>query len=253
MFFVRLRKHAKWMFVFLALVFGLGFVIFGVGSEAGTGIGDLFRDGSGGGDSVSVSEARERVQENPRDAEAKRDLAIALQTEGDTNEAIVVLGDYLNLAPDDASALEELAALYLAKANTRQRDAQIAQLNAGYATNAQLFAPELESGEGQALAPDPIVDALAGRANAAVTAAISDAQAAYDSAKQTYERLAEVEPRDPSVRLSLAQAAQQGGDYPTAIAAYERFLELAPDDPSAPLVEQQIEQLKGAQQPAETG
>ena len=44
MFFVRLRRHAKWMFVFLALVFGLGFVIFGIGSDQGTGVGDLFRD-----------------------------------------------------------------------------------------------------------------------------------------------------------------------------------------------------------------
>ena len=36
MFFPRLRRHAKWMFVFLALVFGLGFVVFGVGA-GGTG------------------------------------------------------------------------------------------------------------------------------------------------------------------------------------------------------------------------
>ena len=33
MFFPRLRRQAKWMFVFLALVFGVGFVIFGVGSS----------------------------------------------------------------------------------------------------------------------------------------------------------------------------------------------------------------------------
>ncbi len=253
MFFVRLRRHAKWMFVFLALVFGLGFVIFGVGSEAGTGIGDLFRDGSSGGDSVSVSEARERVQENPRDADAKRDLALALQTEGETNEAILALGDYLDLRPKDEAALEELASLYLAQANARQRDAQIAQLNAGYATTAQIFSPGLESGEGQALAPDPIVDALAGRANAVVSDAVTDARRAYENATQTYQRLAALEPRDPNVQLSLAQTAQQGGEYPQAIAAYERFLELAPDDPSAPLVKEQVEQLKGAQQPSETG
>ena len=30
MFFPRLRRHAKWMFLFLALAFGLGFVGFGV-------------------------------------------------------------------------------------------------------------------------------------------------------------------------------------------------------------------------------
>ena len=32
MFFPRLRRHAKWMFVFLAVALGGGFVIFGVGA-----------------------------------------------------------------------------------------------------------------------------------------------------------------------------------------------------------------------------
>jgi hypothetical protein len=49
MFFPKLRAQAKWMFVFLALVFGLGFVVFGVGSGVGgTGIGDLLQGGGGG-------------------------------------------------------------------------------------------------------------------------------------------------------------------------------------------------------------
>ena len=55
MFFTRLRRHAKWMFVFLALVFALGFVGFGVGA-GGVGIGDVFRGSGGGG--TSVSDAR---------------------------------------------------------------------------------------------------------------------------------------------------------------------------------------------------
>ena len=58
MFFPRLRRHAKWMFVFLALVFALGFVGFGVGA-GGTGIGDIFRN-SGGTSAQSVSERAER-------------------------------------------------------------------------------------------------------------------------------------------------------------------------------------------------
>ena len=33
MFFPKLRRHAKWMFVFLALVFGVGFVVFGIGAS----------------------------------------------------------------------------------------------------------------------------------------------------------------------------------------------------------------------------
>ena len=38
MFFPRLRRQAKWMFVFLALVFGVGFVAFGVGGTGGSAI-----------------------------------------------------------------------------------------------------------------------------------------------------------------------------------------------------------------------
>ena len=63
MFFPRLRRHAKWVFLFLALAFGLGFVAFGVGA-GGVGFGDVFR-GSVDSGIPSVSKAQERVNENP--------------------------------------------------------------------------------------------------------------------------------------------------------------------------------------------
>jgi tetratricopeptide (TPR) repeat protein len=241
------------MFVFLALVFGLGFVVFGVGSDQGTGIGDLFRDGSSADGSVSVADARRRVQEQPRNADAKLDLAAALQTEGDTDEAIAVLDDYVALRPKDENALRDLASLYLTKAAARQRTAQEAQYRASFLTSGTIFQTQLEVGEGQQLAPDPIVEAVASEANTVVTAAYTDAQAAYTDATATYERIVALAPRDPNVQLELAQTAQQAGNAVKAIAAYNRFLELAPDDPTAPLVKQQIAQLQGAQTPTETG
>lgn len=248
MFFPKLRRHAKWMFVFLALVFGLGFVVFGIGSDQGTGVGDLFRDGAGGDGNISISDARERVQENPRNAEAKRQLATALQTEGQTTEAIVVLGEYVTLKPKDEDALRELASLYLTKASARQRDGQEAQLRATYVTGDPAFTTQLEVGEGQALAQDPIIAAVGAQASEVVTAAFTEAQQAFTNATQTYERIVALAPRDPNIQLELAQTAQQAGNFPRAIEAYERFLELAPDDPTAPLVKQQITQLEGAQQ-----
>ncbi len=80
MFFPRLRRHAKWMFVFLALVFGLGFVVFGVGA-GGTGVGDIFRD-SNSSTAQSVTDARKETEQRPNDAQAWRDYATALETEG---------------------------------------------------------------------------------------------------------------------------------------------------------------------------
>ena len=243
------------MFVFLALVFGLGFVIFGIGSDQGTGIGDLLRDGGGQtSNGVSVSEARERVEKNPKSAEALRTLATSLQEEAQTEEAIVVLNRYLALAPKDEEALRELAGLHLGRATALAQDAQEAQIRASYLTFGSTFSAPLELGEGGAtLGPDPIEEAVSTQANQIVSEAYAKSQEAFRKAEETYERLVAVAPNDPNVQLELAQAAQQSGNFDKAIAAYERFLKLAPDDPSAPIVKQQIEQLKAAQAPGSSG
>jgi tetratricopeptide (TPR) repeat protein len=254
MFFTRLRRHAKWMFVFLALVFGLGFVIFGIGSDQGTGIGDILRDGGGSSNgSLSVGEARERLADNPGSAPAKLALATALQEEGQTTEAITVLTDYLEQRPKDQDALRELAGLHLGRANAFAQDAQLAQIRASYLTFGSTFASPLDLGEGATLGTDPIDEALSTQLSQQVNAAYTRAQSSFQQAQETYERLAAAAPRDPNVQLELAQAAQQSGDTARAISAYERFLALAPDDPSAELVKQQVAQLKAAQAPASSG
>ena len=254
MFFTRLRRHAKWMFVFLALVFAVGFVGFGIGANQNASIGDLLR-GSGGaaGGSVSVSEARDLVKKSPESAAAQRSLATALQEDGQADEAIVVLNRYLALAPKDQEALQELAGLHLSRANALARDAQAAQTRASYLTFGSGFSTQLDLGNGATLGTDPIDEAVSTQANQAVTAAYTAAQASFQKAEDAYDRLAAVAPRDPNVQLELAQAAQQGGDIAKAITAYEKFLQLAPDDPTAPIVKQQIEQLKAAQASGSSG
>jgi hypothetical protein len=72
LFFSKLRRNAKWVFAILALVFGLSFVVFGVGSDVQGGIADLFT-GRAASSGPSADDARERLEENPRDAEALRD------------------------------------------------------------------------------------------------------------------------------------------------------------------------------------
>ena len=54
LFFQRLRKQAKWVFVFLAFVFAFTFVVFGVGSEVPGGVADIVQGGGGGGPDVAV-------------------------------------------------------------------------------------------------------------------------------------------------------------------------------------------------------
>ena len=254
MFFTRLRRHAKWMFVFLALVFAVGFVGFGIGANQNASLGDLIRGGGGSSSgNLSVGDAREQVKEKPKSAQAKRDLATALQEDGQTDEAITVLNQYLALRPKDEDALRELAGLHLGRANTLAQEAQAAQLRASYLTFGSTFSVPLDLGNGATLGTDPIDEAISTQASQQVSEAYGKAQASYLAAEQTYDKLAAVAPRDPNVQLELAQAAQQSGNVTKAIAAYERFLKLAPDDPSAPIVKQQIQQLKASQAPSTSG
>jgi tetratricopeptide (TPR) repeat protein len=253
MFFTRLRRHAKWMFVFLALVFAVGFVGFGIGANQNASLGDLIRGDGGSSGNLSVGDAREQLRENPKSAEAKRELATALQEDGQTDEAITVLSGYVEQSPKDEDALRELAGLYFARANALAQEAQIAQLRASYQTFGSTFSVPLDLGNGATLGPDPIDEAISTQASQEVSAAYQKAQTAYQNAESTYDKLAAVAPRDPNIQLELAQAAQQSGNVAKAITAYERFLVLAPDDPSAEIVKQQIAQLKAEQAPAASG
>src|SRR5207302_1557766 len=115
MFFPKLRRQAKWMFVFLALVFGVGFVVFGVGSGGGAGIGDILNGGSSSS-GPSESHARDKIAKNPADAAAWRELATALTNQNKTDEAIPALERYVQLRPHDSDALKELAGYYEGRA-----------------------------------------------------------------------------------------------------------------------------------------
>jgi predicted Zn-dependent protease len=242
MFFPRLRRQAKWVFLFLALVFALGFVGFGVGA-GGVGVGDIFRDAGAGSGVPSVSDAEKRVSENPRDAAAFRDLATAQQSAGNVDEAIDALESLVALRPKDADARRELAGLYLTKAGDAQQRAQIAQLRAAYFAPATSIPALTQIGD-KVLNPDPITNAITTRYSDEIQIAYGEAQSAAARAVDMYKQIAAASPKDPTVQLELAQASQDAGDSATAISAFETFLKLAPDDPTAPEVRRILKQLR---------
>ena len=242
MFFPRLRRHAKWMFVLLALVFGIGFVAFGVGA-GGVGFGDVLRNATGG--SPSIGDARKKTEEHPKDPSAWEELSQALQVDGDTAGAIEAQQQLAALRPKDPDVLRTLAGLQIALISEKQSDAQIIQGNAAVNGAGQNF-PSLTI-DGQPVLEDPVGTAVNAEANEKVQALISEAQAAATGAVDAYKKLVALQPKDPGVQLELAQAAQQTGDTATAIAAYRRFLELAPEDPNAAAVKAQLKQLQQGQ------
>ena len=108
MFFPRLRRHAKWMFVFLAVALGGGFVLFGVGA-GGTGVGDILRGGGARAACRRSRAPRRRPRRTRRTCRPGSDLSTALQTDGQTDEAIDAQKHVVVLAPKDTDALRELA------------------------------------------------------------------------------------------------------------------------------------------------
>jgi regulator of sirC expression with transglutaminase-like and TPR domain len=244
MFFPRLRRQAKWVFLFLAVVFALGFVGFGVGA-GGIGLGNIF-EGVADDGVPSVEEAEKRAAENPQDAKAFRDLAQAHQVDGDIDGAIEALERFVALKPRNTTVLRDLAALYITKAGEAQRRAQEANIRAAYLAPGATFASSIVI-DGKPLDPDPISEALSASLSTAVSTALGEAQQASASALGTYEKIAAATPRDPSVQLDLADAAQSAGDTARAIKAYETFLRLAPDDPTVPNVKRALKELRASQ------
>jgi tetratricopeptide (TPR) repeat protein len=244
MFFPRLRRQAKWMFVFLALVFGGGFVIFGVGSNLPSGLGDVLQDVTHDS-SPSVDNARERAQENPRDPAAQLALADALQQNQRPDEAIAPLERFLKLRPRDEDVLRQLAALYSSKANRLTDESNLAALEYQVAATGQLVQPKLSGKAAEGFFQGGAIEqAVITDASDRYTDLIQRAQAASKDAQRTYRRIAQVSPGDPQVQLLLANASEQAGDLPTAIAAYERFLKLAPEDSSAQAVRRTLKELR---------
>ncbi len=250
MFFPRLRRQAKWMFILLAVVFAVGFVGFGVGSGS-TGIGDLFSNGkifglggnSSGSGGPSVSKAQKEVAAHPDRAQGYRDLSTAYQDKKQNDKAIAPLEKYTQLRPKDQDALRELAGLYLALAGEYQTAAQQAQLANPVAVSGQIF--QLSGKLGTALGSDPIQSALSTEVNSAVQKQVTKLQAATKGAVDASRRLTEAAPNDPQAWLTLASNAQAAGDYTTAIAGYKQAIKLEPASSDVPLIKQRIKQLGG--------
>jgi cytochrome c-type biogenesis protein CcmH/NrfG len=244
MFFPRLRRQARWMFVFLALVFGGGFVIFGVGSNLPSGLGDILRDVSFT-DTPSVGDARDRVRENPRDPEAQLALADALQQNQRFDEAIAPLERYVKLRPRDEDALRELAGLYTSRSSRLTESVNHAAMDFQSASTGQIVQPKLSGKAAQAFFQAGAIESAAvSEASARYQELLEKQQKAAGNAVRVYQRIAPLAPRDPQVQLLLASSAETANDPKAAIAAYERFLKLAPEDSSAPAVKRTIKDLR---------
>jgi Tfp pilus assembly protein PilF len=247
MFFPRLRRQAKWVFVFLALVFAVGFVAFGVGSGS-SGISDILRGNffGGGGTSTSslVKQKQKAIARNPKDISAYLDLAGLYQQDQDETKALATLSKAEQVAPKNFDVLNRIAGIYSGQAELERQAAQNAQIVYFGST---VSPPGLDPSStlGQAISSDPYSDVLKTRANEAYSKMVS----AFTKTETAYKKLvtaAAGTSQEANAQLQLAGAAQISGDTTAAVNAYTRFLKIAPDSPNALAVRQTLEQLKAS-------
>jgi tetratricopeptide (TPR) repeat protein len=248
LFFTRLRKTQKPIFIFLALVFGLGFVFFGVGSGS-TGIADALGNFShifGGGSSTNsaLSKAKDRVKKHPNDPAALKALADAYRTDGKDADATKTLERYVKLRPRNADALLQIGSYYGNQGASIGGQWQDARAQAS--NQSPLFQPggTAPTGTlGQALTQDPVGQAL----NQQVEQLRRRSLAAFKKAETAFRHYAGLRKRDQFAQLQVADSARDayilGGvksDRDVALFYYERAIKLGPKTQEAKRAKQAI-------------
>ena len=242
MFFPKLRRQAKWMFVFLALVFGLGFVVFGVGSSGG-GIGDLLKNLGTSTSGPSVGSAQKKIAKG--DLTAYKELADAYRNANQQDLAIAAGEQYVQAKPKDYDFMRNLASDYEGKAAKLRNDAQVVQDELSSHTGGSTFSLPSSTSLGRMLGQTGSIDQqLTAMANQKLTEQYTGIQQAYTRAAQLYQRVAVATPDDVLLQLLLAGSAYQARQIPTATAAYKRVIKLAPDSPEAAQARQQLSYMR---------
>jgi predicted O-linked N-acetylglucosamine transferase (SPINDLY family) len=255
LFFSRLRRHAKVIYVLLALAFAIGFVAFGVGSGS-TGIGDslrgLFSGGSGSSASSRIKDEQKKIQADPNNIQAYLALASFYQQDNKNSQAISTLERAAKAKPKNLDVLNALARIYRSQAGTAQNTWATAE-NALAESN--LAPPGLEANStlGQALTSDPLSQQL----KTAASDAYFKLTSAFTKAEDAYKRVASAArgtPNEANTQLQLASVAIEAiqttglsgstNDVKTAIEAYKRYLKLEPNGVSAKQAKQTLAQLE---------
>jgi hypothetical protein len=240
MFFPKLRRQAKWMFVFLALAFGIGFVAFGIGGTGGSGISDLFMQNAGSS-GPSVGDAQEKIDDG--NLAAYKELTEAYRSEGKQDEAITAGEAYVRARPNDYAFMRTLASDYEGKAARQRDEAALIQEELSSATGTT-FAIQPQSKLGQAVGMGRIDRELTADANQKLTELFTGIEAAYTRATTLYQRVARVERDDVLLQMLLAQSAYQARKNGVAIKAYQRVCKLAPGSVDCTQAKDAILQLR---------
>ncbi len=227
MLFERIRRTQKPVFIFLAFMFGLGFVALGVGQgSGGINIGDLFSSGSSSS-SGSISSLSSRVQSHPKDAGAWLQLARAYQADNQSDAAISSYQTYIGLKPKDQNAIAQTAVLFEQRGQATAVKVQQAQAAVNAYTQVQTATAPSSLKLGAALT-QPLLTTLATPATTAASTLETSAVTDYAEAMGLRQKLVKLAPTNASYELLLAQDGYATQSYATTATALQAYMKLTP-------------------------
>ena len=235
------------MFVLLIVVFGLGFVLFGVGSS-GLGLGDIFSGIRGSGGNPSVDKPLKATQKNPKDAQAWKDLATAYDAKGDYTVRDRRLAAVHAAAPEGRRRAERARPGLRQQLQTQAIEAQAAQVEAQNAQSTN-FGPPPTSPLGRALG-EPARPDRAGRRASAANARFNDRVTARQQTAtelvDAYQKLAKLQPTEPASSSSSPSAAKDAGDAADGDRRLQAVRQARARRRSAPQAKARLKPLQGA-------
>lgn len=262
LFFERIKRHGKWVFLVLVLTFAGGFVLGGVGG-GGIGITDLLKNGGGGGGGSSnastakdeldqrIKDAEAAVKAKPQDASAWADLAEAAIQKPDATRAKDAADKARELAPTDAALAKRMANVYASvAADAQQRASKLQSQIVGSLSGAGVpfdatvvpggtaFRDRFQTQE------ESVVNQVQSEISARTAPLQTEQSAAQKAEVAAWQAVVKATPDDGGALVSLAQVAQNAGDYQVAYDAFDAFLKLYPNDPLAGQVKSARDALK---------
>jgi tetratricopeptide (TPR) repeat protein len=243
MFFMRLRRGAKWAFIVLIFAFAFGFLFSGVGGGGG---GDVISQLLGMRGSNATKSAESDVSKHPNRASAWIRLAQVYDGQNKRGDAIKAYEKYLKLKPNESGGFAQLGRLQQEIATLRWNRYQEVQSEMTVASGPLTTNP-LDTIAGT----DYLSTAYKNLLNTQLTNAYGSYLTAARAWESTYKSYARAVPKTnvmqlATVEFQLGQAASSAADYPSAIKAYKNFLRLTPKSPLATQVKKILAELQKA-------
>jgi predicted Zn-dependent protease len=248
LFFMRLRRRQKWVFLGLALVFAATFVGVGVGSGNGNGLSQLY-SGLFGGGSNAISKADAEIKAEPKNPlKGYRDLTNAYIAKGDIQSAIIALQTYTQSWKNDPGMWTQLGNLEKQQGLTYAQQFQAEQQAAQLAAPAGTFTPT--GPLGKQLGTNPVNQYYAQQGSAQTSQLYQQAEGDFTSALTAYQSAAKLQPTNANLQFLISQVAVYSNQSKVALQALQKFVAINPKSPQVPSAEQQCQQLGGVCTPA---